>query len=153
MNTKNNLSKQIAVIFFLFLLQQTNSPFLSGIDFLFLGLLLMGYFLNTRKSLTLSLSILALFFSLNRGFSIVVSLSYLLLPALAIRISSFFPLNYLKYSLICIVLLLVYITALLMTLHSLSLKNFFILIGRNLSVGVLLYFLVKSYLFPKTEES
>ena len=153
MKIKNNLSKGIVLISFLFLLQQTNSPFLSGIDFLFSGLLFIGYFLNIYKSLMFSLSILILLFSLNRGFSITVSLSYIILPVLAIKISSLFSLNYPKYSLICIILLLVYITVLLLTLNSLSFKNFFILIGRNLSAGVLLYFLVKSYLFPKMEGS
>ncbi len=145
-----NLPKQTAVIFFLFLLQQINSSFLSGIDFLFLGLLLTGYFLNFYKSLVFSLSILILLFSLNRGFSITVSLSYLFLPAMAIRLSSFFSLNYLRYSLICVLLLIVYITTLLLALHSFSLKNFFILTGKNLTAGIFLYFLLKPGLFSKT---
>jgi len=145
-----NLPKKITLIFFLFLLQQINSPFLSGIDFLFLGLLLMGYFLNFYKSLIFSLSVLILLFSLNRGFSITVSLSYLLLPVMAIRISSFLSLNYLKYSLICILLLIIYISTLLLVLHSFSLKNFLILTGKNLPAGAFLYFLLKSELFSKT---
>lgn len=130
-------------MFFLALFQYMPIEKFLGIDFLFLGLFFSAYFLKVSRVFLFAIIIVILNWLLTRQLLLFNSACYIFLPFLAYKIKATLDLNFKKYCTLGIIVFCIYICIGLAGMKLLGVKNFTIIIIRNLVASFIIYTIIR----------
>lgn len=131
----------ISILFFLTFLQNLNIEKLWGIDFLLIGILFFGFFVNFFWLITASLVVILLNLFISGDLEFFPALSYLFLPIFAKRSTMALNLNFSRYLILCLLYLVLYVLP--WSFH-IGLKNTYIIIAKNATSAFLIYLVFRN---------